>query len=395
MGKRKLNLFIPVSNQFKERSKHSARVYAPQESFRTDRIFKFIVKRHKIFFHPFWFVNRLSLMSILMCGSLVTCFFLSSCSGDNNKDAVETKNTLHVPALPPAPRFNKDSAYQFIKQQVDFGPRVPGTAAHGKCADYLAGKLKSYGLEVQIQNANVTTYDGKKFNLKNIIGSYNPGNNNRILLLAHWDTRPWADNDSQNKDKPNDGADDGASGVAVILEIVRQLSIAKPDIGIDVLFDDLEDYGKENDINNSTWCLGTQYWAKNPHIPGYKAKYGILLDMVGSKNAAFPQEGYSLKFAPYLVKRIWNKAARLGYSGYFTFQDVPPITDDHFYINTIANIPCVDIINMNPLTGQFGSHHHRHTDNMDNIDKNTLDMVGQTVLEVLWEEQQSQLSQAY
>lgn len=347
-------------------------------------------------FHLSWFIRKDNLMLMLVSGFLGMCFFLFSCSSDNTKDQVENKNIPSVTNFPPAPKFNKDSAYQFIKQQVDFGPRVPGTVAHAKCADYLVGKLKSYGLQVQIQSGNVTTYDGKKFNLKNIIGSYNLENNNRILLLAHWDTRPWADHDSQNRDKPNDGADDGASGVAVILEIARQLSIAKPNVGIDILFDDLEDYGKENDSpGNNTWCLGTQYWARNPHIPGYKAQYGILLDMVGSKNAVFPQEGYSLKFAPYLVKKIWNKAARLGYSGYFTFQDAPPITDDHFYINTLANIPCVDIINLNPLTGQFGPYHHRHTDNMNIIDKNTLETVGQTVFEVLWEEQQSQLSQVH
>jgi hypothetical protein len=317
------------------------------------------------------------------------CFFLS-CSNDNNKDKHHPPTELgsnHQPSLSPAPQFNEDSAYAFVQAQVDFGPRVPGTASHTKCAEYLFKKLSGYGWNVQIQNGLVTTYDGKKFNLKNIIASWHPETVNRILLMAHWDTRPFADRDTFNTNKPIDGADDGASGVAVLLEIARQFSISKPNLGVDILFDDLEDYGKNNDNGENTWALGTQYWAKNPHKPGYVARYGILLDMVGARNATFPREGLSLKYAPYIVKKIWNKAAHLGYSNFFIFQDTKEITDDHYYIITYANIPCVDIVNMNPVTDDFASHHHRHSDNMNVIDKKTLKAVGQTVLEVLWEEQ--------
>jgi len=318
---------------------------------------------------------------------LASCCF-SSCSGDTTiDDNNNTTTTNNTPPLPPAPKFNEDSAYSFIKAQVDFGPRVPGTNSHAKCAEYFVSKFKSLGWEVVVQNGRVTTYDGKKFNLKNIIASYKPEIANRILLLAHWDTRPFADRDTFNTDKPIDGADDGASGAGVLLEIARQLSISKPEVGIDILLDDIEDYGKENDNGENTWCLGTQYWAKNPHKPGYVAQYGIVLDMVGAKNATFPREGRSREYAPYLVKKIWNKAAHLGYSNYFIFEDVRGITDDHHYIISYANIPCVDIVNMNHVTGDFGPTHHRHSDNMSIIDKNTLKAVGQTVLEVLWEEQ--------
>lgn len=272
---------------------------------------------------------------------------------------------------------------------MDFGPRVPGTSAHAKCADYLSSKLKSYGWHVQIQNGNISTYDGKKFNLQNIIASYKPENPNRILLFSHWDSRPFADQDIVDKDKPFDSADDGPSGVGVLLEIARQLNITQPNVGIDILFDDIEDYGKEHDNGENTWGLGAQYWAKNPHKPGYVAQYGILLDMVGAKGATFPREGGSNEYASHVVKKIWDKAAHLGYSNYFVFEDAASITDDHVYVIQYANIPCADIINMNPVTGQFGAHHHTHSDNMNVIDKNTLKAVGQTVLEVVWEEQKS------
>jgi hypothetical protein len=329
-------------------------------------------------------VKKIYLISC--CLSLATCYLLPSCSNNNNTQPV-TSNQQPVTSIPPASKFNEDSAYSFVKAQVGFGPRIPGTPAHEKCGDYLTGKLKSYGWDVQIQNGNIATYDGKKFNLKNIIASYKPENPNRILLFSHWDSRPFADSDTKDPDKPFDSADDGPSGVGVILEIARQLSISQPNVGIDILFDDLEDYGKEHDNGTDTWGLGAQYWAKNPPKPGYVAQYGILLDMVGAKGATFPREGASNQYASYVVKKIWNKAEHLGYSNYFVFEDAGSITDDHIYVIQYANIPCVDIVNMNAATGQFGAHHHTHSDNMNVIDKNTLKAVGQTILEVVWEEQ--------
>lgn len=328
--------------------------------------------------------KNIYILTLLIAG----CWLLiHSCSNVEPDKQSETFSQKPETSLPPPPSFNSDSAFAFVKAQVDFGPRVPGTGAHAKCAEYLAAKLKSYGWEVQTQTANITTYDKKTFALKNIIGTYRPEIATRILLLSHWDTRHIADADTANRDKPFDGADDGASGVGILLEIARQLSISKPDVGIDILFDDLEDYGNQNAPGEDTWCLGSQYWSKNPHKPGYVAQYGILLDMVGAKGATFPREGNSVEYAPYVVKKIWNKAAHLGYSNYFIFEDGPAITDDNYYVITGANIPCVDIINMNPQTGRFGSYHHTHRDNMSIIDRNTLKAVGQTVLEVVWEEQ--------
>lgn len=286
------------------------------------------------------------------------------------------------------PDFNADSAYAFTKAQVDFGPRVPGTPSHQKCGDYLTAKLRLYGFEVVEQNAPITTYDHKRFTLRNIIGSYNPSLGNRVLLLAHWDTRPFASRDSVDKQKPADGANDGASGVAVLLEIARQVHLNKPEIGLDIFFDDLEDYGQEENSGfpekEDTWCLGTQYWAAHPHKPNYTASYGILLDMVGGENPLYSKEGHSVRQAPFITDRIWNTAARLGYGDNFVDKMGPEITDDHTYINKILQIPTADIIALDPNTGRFPFYHHCHSDNMKNVSRYSLEMTGKVLVETIF-----------
>ncbi len=284
----------------------------------------------------------------------------------------------------PTPDFNTDSAYSFVKAQVDFGPRIPNTPAHAKCAEYLVTKLKSYGLETMIQKGTIQTFDGKQFSLKNIIGSFNPDAQSRILICSHWDTRPWADEEKTAKDKPFDSANDGPSGVGVALEIARQTSMSHPTIGIDFIFFDLEDYGTSGD--DESWCLGSRYWAKNMHKPNYFANFGVLLDMVGGVNAMFPKEDNSVRYAPDTVDKIWKAASNLGYGNYF----VPQVRkfvgiDDHIPLNE-AGIPCIDIIEYNQTTGGFGDYHHTLKDNMSIIDKQTLKAVGQTLLEVIYSE---------
>jgi len=323
--------------------------------------------------------NFFYLLSLLLFLSS-PCFFFS-CSNDdsaNGNDSQVVKNNSH--SIVSAPRFNEDSAFAFVKAQVDFGPRIPATPAHAACAEFFVNKFKEFGFEVTVQTGTVIS-EGKNMPMKNIIASFHPERNNRFLLAAHWDTRPFSDRDEKEKDKPFDGANDGASGAAVLLEIARQFGIAKPALGIDIILFDMEDYGKE-------YCLGSEYWGKNLHKPGYVAQYGILLDMVGAQGAVFPREGLSRKYAPFVVKKIWNKASHLGYSHYFIFQDIHELTDDHYNIITLANIPCMNIIHFDPATQDFGTFHHRQSDNMNIIDKNTLKAVGQTVLEVIWEEQE-------
>jgi len=296
------------------------------------------------------------------------------------------------PALVPAPAFNADSAFYFLQKQVEFGPRVPNTAAHVRCGNWLDSLLRQYADTVYLQTGQVTAYDGTKLNFKNIIASFNPQTKQRIFLCAHWDTRPFADQDPDpdKRKLPNDGADDGASGVAVLIEIARTLRQQPVKIGVDLILFDVEDYGQpDEDVTDKpdTYCLGSQYWAKKPHVPGYKAQYGILLDMVGARGASFPMEAYSQQFAPSLVRRVWTTGVQLGYSGYFQFKEARPVIDDHYYITRIAGIPVINIIFIDVNARKmFGSHWHTHADNLSIIDKSTLKAVGQTVLQTVYQE---------
>lgn len=283
------------------------------------------------------------------------------------------------------PMFQADSAYAWVEAQLAFGPRAPGTPAHAACASYLLQELGRFSDTVQLQTAPITAHDGKKFQLKNIIASFQPDLQKRVLLAAHWDTRPRAEQDSERTDEAIAGANDGASGVAVLLEIARLLQQQQPAIGVDIVLFDLEDYGI-SEVADS-YCLGSQYWAANPHRADYMPQYGILLDMVGAPGARFFMEGFSMYYAPHVVRKVWNAAHALGYSPFFSFQQSGPITDDHYYVNKIANIPMIDIIQHDPGTSTgFGQYWHTHADDIEQIDRATLQAVGQTVLWVLYQE---------
>ncbi len=290
------------------------------------------------------------------------------------------------------PRFDRDSAYAFVAKQVSFGPRVPNTEAHRKCKEWLSGKLKEFGAEVIEQDFQAEAYTGEMLNGTNIIGQFNPHRKKRVLLGAHWDSRHIADKDDERVDEPIDGADDGASGVGALLEIARQLGKNGIDIGVDIIFFDAEDLGKDNrDPNDktdytNTWCLGSQHWGKNLHRPGYTAQYGILLDMVGAKNARFAQEELSMKINPTLVNKIWTMAGQMNQGKYFVNALGPGVTDDHYFVTTLAKIPMIDIINLPEGNKTFGHYHHTHDDNIDLIDPNTLNAAGQVVLAVLYNE---------
>lgn len=317
---------------------------------------------------------------------LFSIYGCSSCNTDKSKTETVNTNKPETVVLQ-VPQFNADSAYDFIQKQCDFGPRVPNTKSHDACAAYLIEKIKAYTPNVIVQKGVVTTFDKVKLNIQNIIATFNPESKNRILLFAHWDTRPWADQDTINPDKPFLAADDAGSGVGILLEVARQLSLHNQPIGIDIAFFDAEDWGAKNSFgeNEDSYALGTQYWAKNPHVDKYTANFGVLLDMTGARNAKFMMEGNSMHFAPDFVKKIWDTANRSGFSDYFPYIKGGSITDDHLYVNQIINIPSVDIINTLP-DGRFASHWHTHRDNMDVIDRNTLRAVGQTLLEVIYNE---------
>lgn len=352
---------------------------------------------------PRFITHHLSLIvSVFVPNGLLAAFafalLFAACNGDSDKPAVST--TPPKPARTPVqtPTFVADSAYLFVKKQVDFGPRVPGSAAHKKCAAWLAAEFRRFGLTVVEQKFQAKTYFGS-LEAVNIIGQYRPELPDRVLLCAHWDSRHIADKDAKDKNKPILGADDGGSGVGVLLEIARALQTNPVPMGIDFVLFDAEDLGDDRDetagdsplkqatqeSKAETWCLGSQHWAANPHKPGYTARFGILLDMVGAKGAQFPREGYSMVNALPVQDKIWGIASELGFSGLFLNRDGGGITDDHLFVMRGRQIPTVDIIGMpNPSPHVFGAHHHTHNDNMSVIDREVLRAVGQVVLETVY-----------
>lgn len=325
---------------------------------------------------------------------LIIALFLNGCKPSPVEDSTtpQIDNTIHQNDSTQVqnnsfPTFSADSAFAHIEKQLEFGPRIPNSKGHKNCGDFLINKLKQYSDHVLVQQATVTAYTGEALNIRNIIARFDKENSNRIVLYAHWDTRPFADRDPSNNKKPVMGADDGASGVGVLIEIARLLKEKNPGIGVDIILFDGEDYGDAGGAPE-TYCLGSQYWAKNPPIPGYYAKYGILLDMVGAANARFCKEGWSMRFAPGVVEKVWSTAQSLGFGNYFINKMMDPITDDHYFVNTLARIPSIDIINFDNENSTVGFAPHWHTlnDDINIIDKNTLHAVGTTLSTVIFTE---------
>lgn len=336
-------------------------------------------------------MNRTSILSGQWPASLLVALAFSACTPDAPETPPPPAPAL--PELPPTPAFNADSAYAFVQRQVDFGPRVPGTPAHTACVDWMVARLKAAGAEVIEQTGTVTVYTGQKLPLRNLFARWAPDRKERILLLAHYDTRPMADKDDERKNQPIDGANDGGSGVGVLLEIARHLAAKEHGPGVDILFTDVEDHGQPSgamaldDNSIDTWALGAQYFAKNPPVPGYQARFGILLDMVGAKDAVFYREAISMQFAPAVVSKVWKTAAALGHGERFVQETKYFVgTDDHVPINRTLRIPTIDIIEYHEATGAFHPSWHTHDDNMAVIDRASLHAVGSTVLEVVWKE---------
>lgn len=277
--------------------------------------------------------------------------------------------------------FSADSAYSYVARQVAFGPRVPNTEAHRQCGEWLTSELRRHGAKVTEQKMDLKAFDGTVLKSRNIFGQYNPEADKRILLFAHWDSRPWADQDPDPSKRKEavDGANDGASGVGVLLEIARQLNIKKPGIGVDILFVDAEDWGTDGD--EDSWAMGARHFVENPPVENYFPDAAILLDMVGGKGATFCREYFSEQAAPQVAQALWGIAASRGYGSIFLNQLGGAVTDDHVQLIK-HGIPAVDIIEYHPEDEiGFNRHWHTTTDNMDNIDPATLKAVGETVME--------------
>ena len=328
--------------------------------------------------------------------SIVAAVVLVAC-GTTKKSQGEEQKAVSI-------AFCADSAYAFCAAQCQYGPRTMNSVAHEECGQWIAEKFRQYGCDVELQRADLKGYDGTILKSTNIIAKSQKltaksrqltanSQQPRILICAHWDSRPWADNDpdSANWRKPVMAANDGASGVAVMLEIARLLQQNdSASVAVDFVCFDAEDWGTpqwENNSDGDSWALGAQYWAANcPKQIANSYQYGILLDMVGGQSARFYQEYFSMKYARNIVEKVWQAASAAGYGSYFPAKDGGGVTDDHLPVNEKAGIPCIDIINHYPDCEQsnFGPTWHTINDDMQHIDKNTLQAVGQTLIQLLF-----------
>ena len=317
-------------------------------------------------------------ISVIVCALAMLC-------GCGVKPATTAGSSQPAPAVR-VPRFEADSAMAHVLAQCAFGPRVPGTPAHEQCGRWIRQQLERWADTVVVQQGQVSTFDGVPLTATNLVGVVNPGAKQRLLLLAHWDCRPWADADPDvsKRRQPVLGANDAASGVAVLLEVAKCLHESRPEVGIDLLMVDVEDWGDSGADNEESWALGTQYWLAHPHEPGYKPVFGILLDMVGARGAQFAPEFFSQQYAGGFVEHVWDAAGAAGCASWFVTGQGGAVTDDHVFVNR-TGIPCIDIIDLRAGTehGFFEGWHTTH-DTPDVIDPAVLGAVGQTLLQVIY-----------
>lgn len=311
---------------------------------------------------------------------LLASLIFISCGEERETGLSFTEKGRTVPA------FNVDSAYQFVSDQVELGPRVPNSTAHQKAIDYFEQKLRSYAGNnaVFVQQFETEGYD-ETLQLGNVIAAFNLNASDRIMLSAHWDSRPRADMDSTDTDQPILGADDGASGVGVLLELARMFRDNPPPVGVDIVLFDGEDYGESGDLNR--YFLGSRYWSQNPPVPGYSPRFGILLDMVGGTGAQFPKEQYSVNYAPNLVNEVWNIADEKRYGDLFPDEQGAAVSDDHVIVNEQAGIPIINIIHhyRKPNgVAEFPPYWHTQNDDMDIISKQTMQAVGDVLAELIY-----------
>lgn len=330
--------------------------------------------------------SRITFLSAALC-----CLMAAFSCGGRTERKERAADTI---ALARCPQFDADSALQYIREQCAFGPRVPGSKASTRCGDYIVAQFQKYGLAVSEQEADVTLYDGSTLPARNIMARLNTDNPDRILLCTHWDSRPWADHDANPKNhrKPVPAANDGASGVAVLLELSRLLQAQPVPLGIDFVCFDTEDLGAPEweeleDEQTDSWCLGSKVWAEKAQAEGYRARYGILLDMVGGRGSTFSREMLSRRYADPVVDLVWRLGRQIGYGHYFPIRDGGYLVDDHLNVNQTAHVPCIDIVPyFTDGPSSFGPTWHTLNDTPENIDTNVLKAVGQTLAQLIYNE---------
>jgi Zn-dependent M28 family amino/carboxypeptidase len=278
------------------------------------------------------------------------------------------------------PEFNGASAFDLLLKQTSFGPRNPGSEGHRACLQFLLASLRASADEVHTQEFTHSGYGGESLRMTNIIAAFRPAAPSRILLCAHWDTRPRAerDEDKAKRSLPIIGANDGASGVAVLLQMAALLKATPPPIGVDIVFFDGEDFGKEGDLDR--YLLGSRFFAKSKDV-NYQPRYGILLDMVGDANLDIPREQNSIRFAPDVVAQVWSAARELGITQ-FSEETGDEIFDDHIPLNE-AGIKTIDLIDFDYPDASH-RYWHTHNDTPDHCSGESLGAVGTVLMHVIY-----------
>jgi len=322
----------------------------------------------------------------------VMASMLVACGGRSGRN-IGGPDTI---TLAPCPTFNADTCMKYIQEQCNFGPRVTGSKEADLCRQYIVEQFRRFGAVVEEQQADVTLWDGKVLPACNIIAKLNPDNTDRVIVCAHWDSRPWADNDEDEKNHhtPVLAANDGASGVAMMMEICRLLQQTPIKVGIDFICFDAEDMGtpqwaETEESTSETWCLGSKFWAERAREEGYRARYGVLLDMVGGRGSVFPPEKVSQDYAQPIASLFVRLGNQLGYGHYFPLnREGGFLMDDHVNINRIARVPCIDVVpNFTDGPSSFGPTWHTVNDTPENIDTNVLEAVGQTLTQLIYNEE--------
>lgn len=288
------------------------------------------------------------------------------------------------------PRFDEDHAFSYLVAQCDFGPRNPGSDGYYACLDYLITELDQSANEIILQDFSYQERRyNKQYNLQNIIARFNPDSEFQTVISAHWDTRPWADQEDlrQDRDQPIIGANDGASGVAILLELAKIMGENPPPIGVNLVFFDGEDLGVPGE--NETYCQGSRFFAKNLPIP--RPDEAINLDMVGDKQLVLPIERYSLEYHPKLVRHLWDRAKDMGLDAFIGRVDYA-IYDDHIPLNEIAGIPSIDIIDFK-YPNSYANFWHTMNDIPENCSEESLGQVGALMVDYIYNREEQNRSE--
>ena len=282
---------------------------------------------------------------------------------------------------PSGPGFDEDHAFEYLVAQCDFGPRNPGSDGYYACLDFIITELDQSADDIILQEFRYQEQRyRKRYDLQNIIARFNPDASFQTIISAHWDTRPWADSEENRRDRnqPIIGANDGASGVAVLLELAKIMGETPPPIGVNLVFFDGEDLGVPGE--NETYCQGSRYFAKNLPIP--RPNEAINLDMIGDKQLHIPVEKYSLEYNPNLVRYLWGRADDMGLDAF----DITPqyaIYDDHIPLYEIAGIPAIDLIDFK-YPNPYANFWHTMNDVPENCSAESLEQVGKLMVDYIY-----------